>query len=236
MNCRLLPLLAALLTGCFSPVPSDSGALCDNTCRYANDGDCDDGGDGADFDLCATGTDCGDCGPRGDTGGGPVPGPTMVDHGLPADALPLSERYRSHARWRDDDSGFDALPNRQYASVEELPVLSGVQTFGALWNGAAYELEFEDASAGEVLVIELRALDVGVYDVTGFDGRLQITEHRGGSYRYVTDIAGGSGTVEILGRSETALWGRFEARVCFTQTPNVNCSARYDGRFTATLP
>ena len=47
-----------------SPEPNEDGMLCTNTCRHAHDGDCDDGGPGADFDLCEYGTDCADCGPR----------------------------------------------------------------------------------------------------------------------------------------------------------------------------
>merc|ERR1712070_74944 len=35
---------------------------CDNTCKYSKDGDCDDGGAGADYDFCELGTDCADCG------------------------------------------------------------------------------------------------------------------------------------------------------------------------------
>ncbi|MCB9507577.1 MAG: hypothetical protein H6700_07815 [Myxococcales bacterium] len=42
----------------------DAGSLCTNTCEYAGDTDCDDGGPGADYDVCAYGTDCADCGPR----------------------------------------------------------------------------------------------------------------------------------------------------------------------------
>jgi hypothetical protein len=42
----------------------ESCVLCDDTCPDANDGDCDDGGPGSDFDLCDLGTDCGDCGLR----------------------------------------------------------------------------------------------------------------------------------------------------------------------------
>jgi len=42
--------------------------LCENTCgfeaQWANDGYCDDGGEGSDFAVCDLGTDCGDCGPR----------------------------------------------------------------------------------------------------------------------------------------------------------------------------
>ncbi|MBN2196823.1 MAG: LDL receptor domain-containing protein [Polyangiaceae bacterium] len=40
------------------------GGLCTDTCLDAADGYCDDGGAGADFSLCAYGTDCTDCGWR----------------------------------------------------------------------------------------------------------------------------------------------------------------------------
>ena len=52
------------------PGPEPTGALCENTCEFANDGDCDDGGPGADFSVCGLGTDCGDCGPRSRGGDG----------------------------------------------------------------------------------------------------------------------------------------------------------------------
>jgi hypothetical protein len=41
-----------------------SDPLCLNTCMWANDDTCDDGGDGPAWHLCAYGTDCSDCGPR----------------------------------------------------------------------------------------------------------------------------------------------------------------------------
>ena len=47
--------------------PNNGGGgttVCDNTCIYAGDNVCDDGGTDASFDDCAFGTDCGDCGPR----------------------------------------------------------------------------------------------------------------------------------------------------------------------------
>ncbi len=40
------------------------GSMCTNTCNSANDGECDDGGPGAQYSVCSLGTDCGDCGPR----------------------------------------------------------------------------------------------------------------------------------------------------------------------------
>ena len=53
------------------PPPPD---LCEDTCHYASDGYCDDGGEGSEFGSgfrsCALGTDCVDCGARPDTSSG----------------------------------------------------------------------------------------------------------------------------------------------------------------------
>ena len=46
------------------PLPPPPPVACDNTCSHASDGDCDDGGPGAEYSLCAHGTDCADCGTR----------------------------------------------------------------------------------------------------------------------------------------------------------------------------
>lgn len=50
-------------------VPAAPGAaglkntcVCDNSCQWAFDGSCDDGGKGSDYSECALGTDCSDCG------------------------------------------------------------------------------------------------------------------------------------------------------------------------------
>ena len=45
------------------PPPSPPGT-CTETCNYSGDGDCDDGGAGAEYDACSLGTDCQDCGIR----------------------------------------------------------------------------------------------------------------------------------------------------------------------------
>ena len=45
-------------------LPHATGGACNNTCEYALDGDCDDGGSGAEFSSCHLGADCSDCGPR----------------------------------------------------------------------------------------------------------------------------------------------------------------------------
>ncbi|KOO28394.1 very low-density lipoprotein receptor-like protein [Chrysochromulina tobinii] len=45
--------------------------LCSDTCTFASDAECDDGGAGAEYFLdCTYGTDCEDCGPRAASGGG----------------------------------------------------------------------------------------------------------------------------------------------------------------------
>jgi hypothetical protein len=47
------------------PGTSSGGELCSDACRWAYDGECDDGGEGSSYSVCGFGTDCGDCGPRG---------------------------------------------------------------------------------------------------------------------------------------------------------------------------
>jgi hypothetical protein len=44
--------------------PSPANSVCENTCRWARDGTCDDGGPGSGFPVCNFGADCADCGPR----------------------------------------------------------------------------------------------------------------------------------------------------------------------------
>ena len=72
---------ALFLSGCDmlapqSNPPTAGGGLCTNTCPYAGDGECDDGGAGSLYDLCGLGTDCTDCGTRSGSTPGPNPGAT----------------------------------------------------------------------------------------------------------------------------------------------------------------
>ena len=46
-----------------SPTASNC-VKCIDTCQFASDGACDDGGPGSQFSVCELGTDCTDCGPR----------------------------------------------------------------------------------------------------------------------------------------------------------------------------
>ena len=50
-------------------IGTKSREKCENSCAYANDGSCDDGGEGAEYSSCELGTDCSDCGPRAGKGG-----------------------------------------------------------------------------------------------------------------------------------------------------------------------
>ena len=47
----------------------DFPGSCTDTCTYAHDGACDDGGPNAEYDVCDLGSDCSDCGPRLDGDG-----------------------------------------------------------------------------------------------------------------------------------------------------------------------
>ena len=77
------------------PPTSTPPPRCDDSCRYGNDGDCDDGGPGAEFTNCATGTDCTDCSiaiPDQPSAGGlissPSAAPTVVTVSLTARGSP----------------------------------------------------------------------------------------------------------------------------------------------------
>ena len=49
---------------CGSRARHVTGGQCSNSCFASHDMDCDDGGYGSEYSLCAYGTDCGDCGSR----------------------------------------------------------------------------------------------------------------------------------------------------------------------------
>jgi hypothetical protein len=57
-------LIGAAAAGCAGPT------LCSDTCQWAGDGECDDGGEGALYSACDYGSDCEDCGPRPDDSDG----------------------------------------------------------------------------------------------------------------------------------------------------------------------
>ena len=76
----------------------DEEELCSNSCYWANDGVCDDGGHGAEYVECDLGSDCNDCGPRYGDGSG---GQDSFDGGDQGDA------DQGHDDYGDDDYGDD---------------------------------------------------------------------------------------------------------------------------------
>lgn len=59
----------AMACGMAPSAPDDAGGpsnngMCTDTCQWAGDGICDDGGAGSEYSVCGLGTDCGDCGAR----------------------------------------------------------------------------------------------------------------------------------------------------------------------------
>ena len=57
--------------------------MCSDTCSYAGDEDCDDGGPGSHYSMCAFGSDCTDCGPRCDHGGNALGHPSYCSEACP---------------------------------------------------------------------------------------------------------------------------------------------------------
>lgn len=57
-------LIGSLLFSMTALSSSCMKTACDNTCYYAYDGECDDGGRNSLTSLCDCGTDCYDCGSR----------------------------------------------------------------------------------------------------------------------------------------------------------------------------
>ena len=50
--------------GQLGEIINQEGLLCENTCRWAGDQECDDGGPQSSYSICDLGSDCEDCGPR----------------------------------------------------------------------------------------------------------------------------------------------------------------------------
>ena len=79
IGCRALPTGSRYHRRCvhITPPPAPPPPPgCSNTCRYAMDHDCDDGGHGAEYHMCHYGTDCHDCGPRHPRPPPPPPSPS----------------------------------------------------------------------------------------------------------------------------------------------------------------
>ena len=60
---RIFSVISVLLLALTITVGCEA-QLCDDSCPFANDGVCDDGGKDSLNDVCQLGTDCNDCGER----------------------------------------------------------------------------------------------------------------------------------------------------------------------------
>lgn len=63
LNSASLLLSLSLCAAC-EQTDGSTTMLCSDTCPTSGDAECDDGGEGSLFNICALGTDCTDCGPR----------------------------------------------------------------------------------------------------------------------------------------------------------------------------
>lgn len=92
-----------------NPSPPFTGT-CSNTCTYANDNDCDDGGAGSEYSICQLNTDCADCGIGSVVSGGlpppsPSPPPPSPPPPVPPGELLLCEDSCTYAFDGDCDDG-----------------------------------------------------------------------------------------------------------------------------------
>lgn len=86
--------------------------MCGENCNYSSDGDCDDGGPGSEYGICALGYDCIDCGPRasGSTSP-PPPSPSPPPPGGVAGAGTCGEQCNYSSDGDCDDGG----PGAEYS-------------------------------------------------------------------------------------------------------------------------
>ena len=102
-------------------------------------------------------------------------------------------------------------------------------------GGRGYRLTFERRSWEANVSFSLFLIDIepGVYPFEMFGSRLNYSSGR--PFAYVTDIEGGGGSVEVLGRTPSVVWGTISAVVCYAQSPGANCIEFSDVRFTAAI-
>ncbi|MCL4718691.1 MAG: hypothetical protein KJ057_09490 [Phycisphaerae bacterium] len=197
MKLRILLLLAVLICfpGCFDLPLMDS-----NTCRFAFDGECDDGGTGATNSLCAYGSDLADCGPRFSGGGGSNDNSSDDDtdvSGIPSEttlAAAAAKRFEFYGA-EGDTVIFDATMPDDEADVDLFLYDPSNSTVGSSTNlrglpdnirhdltrSGTYALEcvnvFEDRSVTVFLRKQVLS-DAAGNDLSGV---YRITEYNGGA-------------------------------------------------------
>jgi hypothetical protein len=92
-----------------APETPSGSTLCTETCEFAGDDECDDGGADAITALCEYGTDCRDCGPRGAAGGGGATEPGSGSDAGPGDPGGCTDTCEFADDGECDDGGDGAM-------------------------------------------------------------------------------------------------------------------------------
>jgi hypothetical protein len=148
-NLKLIFSLAAVvlgltsLSGCFPNVEEE--ALCENTCQYAFDGDCDDGGPNSDYSLCDCGTDCADCGEREVSDNDCLGGGASSSSGGGVPNETLNVRFSRPDMFNPPSYGLNNTPtSRNFGS--------------AYWNNGM--IRFSDDPEGYISYVEIRNINI----------------------------------------------------------------------------
>ena len=152
---------------------------------------------------------------------GQAPVEPSIDYGVPGDYPALSSGTRMRAVWRLDGSG--PVEGRQRSLFT---------TFEGRHN-LAFKVAPGPEGDGYGVSMILTALEPGEQILDELAPRLDMS--RPFETILYTSRADGNGAITISGRNERAIWGVFQARVCYASTPGANCSDFSDGRFSAAL-
>lgn len=129
-----------------------AGAYCDNSCRFANDGECDDGRSGAATGYCALGTDCNDCGPNMDAEPDPDPDPDPGGDGptAPRDRCAWPGRTQGFGSVRVDGAGWVyAWESGETGTLHRIdPATASFEPVGAVSLSGASGVDY-DVFAGD---------------------------------------------------------------------------------------
>ena len=120
--CTSMRSVLVLVLSLYGVYGVDAACSCSETCSYSQDFDCDDGGSGSEYEICAVGSDCIDCGVRGTCPDNHVPPsattPPLFSSPPPSPLLPPSDVYTQAASTCETggmaSTTFDVLPQAGY--------------------------------------------------------------------------------------------------------------------------
>jgi len=160
---------AATITGCDEEGDTDcqlfgdcdgsgggGGSLCSNSCGTAYDGECDDGGPGADYSVCDCGTDCYDCGTRSSSDCGGSGGSTQImvwtdaDWGCGAIAVYVDGSYAGSV-----SSYYSSTPSCGSSGCVTVSVTPGSHSMSASCSSFDWPASYYSVSSGNCLSIRL---------------------------------------------------------------------------------